>query len=162
MGQPKNNVPWSACEARAFEQFADANDLAEALFAPGQLGRDATAAILSISHTSMNQVSWFERWGHALVVRPPVWIIRQENYDADMKEFLRRIDQLNPQAVSHNPTARHANDYSGVPDLSQAAITNLQKWYCQDFAFYDLCEDWLEKHQNTSGESPVNQQGFRR
>ena len=148
MGQPLYNVPWSACEALTFQQFADANDLAEALFSPGQLGRDATAAILSISHTSMNQVSWFERWGHALTVRPPVWIIRQENYATDMREFLRRIGHPDVVAASQDPHARHANDYSNVPELSQKAIENLHRWYCQDFAFYDLCEDWLKRNQD--------------
>jgi hypothetical protein len=155
-GQPLYNVEWSACETEAFNRFAHANDLAEALFEPGEAGLAATAAILSISHTSMNQVSWFERWGHALTVRPPVWIIRQEQFDADMASFLDRLGVPSAPVETRDAKRSHANDYGDVPALSPKAIENLKRWYCQDLAFYALCEDWIERqHHLTAAAAAV-------
>lgn len=153
MGRPLYDFPWSICETEAFTRFEHANDLAEALFEPGRTGHDATAAILSISHTSMNQVNWFERWGYAMTVRPPVWIIRQEQFQTDMASFLGQIGKPDILA-SKDPKAVHSNDYKDVPPLSAKAVENLRRWYCQDFAFYELCENWIESQQSGTEDRP--------
>lgn len=151
-GQPRYNSPWSPCEAEAFSRFAHANDLAEALFEPGKTGLAAMAAIKSISHTSMQQIDWFCRWGFALHNRPPVWIIRQERFDEDLRALLGKLGVPDDITPSADPSKRHANDYSGTPRLSDKAINNLDRWYAQDLEFYRGCEDWLDR-QTPSAEA---------
>lgn len=144
-GQPRIYVEWSRAEALAFGAFEHANDLAEGLFQPGERGLLAAQAISAIRHTSMQQVDWFERIGF-LSVRPPVWIIRQENFEPDFDAFLARMglgltcSSLQP---AKDPAAAHRNDYSRTPELSDLAQENLRRWYARDFVFYELCEQWM-------------------
>lgn len=142
-GQPRNYVEWSAQEAMAFANFEHANDLAEALFAEGARGREATAAMRSIRHCSRNLVDWFRFNGHMFEARPPIWIIRQEQFDADLQIFLDRIGYGKEVPVATDKTGTHANSYEKTPPLSDKAQSNLRAWYAQDYAFLDLCEHWM-------------------
>ena len=144
-GQPRNYNEWSVHEAAAFETFAHANDLAEALFQPGERGFLAAQAMQSIRHTAQQQFDWFTRAAF-LSARPPVWIVRQEAFDADMEELLKRlgVDVPLSDLVASDDTAAHKNDYSKAPDLSEQAKENLKRWYARDFVFYDICDDWIK------------------
>ena len=109
-------------------------------------GRDATAAMKSGRHTCRNLVDWFEFCGYVFEVRPPIWIIRQEQFQADLDVFLSRIGydgQLNLVPVSDRKS--NIANYDGIPELSDTARTNLRRWYAQDYAFIDLCEAWLNE-----------------
>lgn len=146
-GQPRIYVEWTRPEALAFAKFQHANDLAEALFRPDAAGHDAAQAIQSIRHTAMQQIDWFERVGF-LDLRPPVWIIRQENFAADFGVFLERLGlplgfgDLTPAT---DAAAAHSNDYSQAPPLSDLAKDNLRRWYARDLVFYDLCVEWMRR-----------------
>ncbi|WP_225028443.1 hypothetical protein [Xinfangfangia pollutisoli] len=142
-GRPLNDIEWRPGERIAFERFEHANDLAEALFSGGETGRAATQAILSISHTAMNQSLWVMTIGYFLHTRPPVWIIRQERFDADFLEFLRRADHGGTFAPTDDPVRAHRNDYAGTPPISALGQQNLRRWYAQDYAFLDVCETWM-------------------
>lgn len=147
-GQPRLYVEWSSYEAYAFRTFSDANDLAESLFRNDELGRAATRAISSLRHTAMHQIDWFEG-ALNFELRPPVWIIRQEKFNEDFNVFLSRlgvsarIDDLN---VAVDDKTAHKNEYSGTPELSDLGKRNLRAWYSRDFAFYDLCTDWIHRN----------------
>ena len=149
-GQPRIYVEWTKPEALAFARFEHANDLAEALFRDDARGHDAAQAIQSIRHTAMQQIDWFERIGF-LDLRPPVWIIRQENFAADFGVFLARMGlpigfaDLRPAT---DDAAAHRNDYSQVPPLSDLAKENLRRWYARDFVFYDLCVQWMRRQDS--------------
>jgi hypothetical protein len=146
-GQPRYYKPWTPHDEIAFTEFEHANDLAESLFEPGQTGNAACAAMKSIIHTSMNQCDWFSCTGNFLKLRPPVWIVRQENLEADMITLMSRaFPDIDPSRIdfSTDEVGSHRNDYSGVPPLSEKAKENLARWYAQDFAFYDMCDAWLE------------------
>lgn len=147
-GQPRNFVEWSKYEAPSFERFPHANDLAEALFLPGQDGQDATAAMRSIRHPSRNLVDWFRFCGHMFDVRPPVWIIRQEHLQSDLEVFLKRIGYDGPLADEAR-SKDHTNDYENIPELSPLAQENLRRWYVQDYAFIDMCETWMNRSAET-------------
>lgn len=152
-GRPVYDVPWTKCEAVAFRDFDHANDLAEALFEPGERGVQATQAMISIRHTGQNLVSWFFLQGNIFEVWPPLWIIRQEQFEQDFDEFLNRAGLERPAAP---PADRlHANDYSDTPPLSELAKEKLRRWYAQDFAFYDACESWLAMQDPSTGETVV-------
>ena len=145
-GRPTHFSEWTEHERFAFARFPHANDLAEALFAPGQPGRDAISAIRSISHCSSNLVDWFRFCGYLFELRPPVWIIRQEQFSADLGVFLRRIGYKGCVDIAPERQKSHASDYVGIPDLSDTARANLRQWYAQDYAFLDLCEIWLTEN----------------
>jgi hypothetical protein len=73
MGRPRLNNPWSPSETLIFEEFAHANDLAEALFRCDARGRKAMSAMLTIGHIGHSQVDWFKKAGDIFSLRPPVW-----------------------------------------------------------------------------------------
>ncbi|WP_101066292.1 sulfotransferase family 2 domain-containing protein [Roseovarius salinarum] len=145
-GWPRHaNGKWSPDEALAFETFAEANDLAEALFLTDDRGRDAFCAMNSVEHTAMEQTDWFMFMGYFLKTHPPVWIIRQEHFEADLDILLDRLDVPRDSIeLSSDPARAHINPYDH-PDLSQKAIDNLTRWYAQDIAFYGMCEAWLTR-----------------
>lgn len=130
-------------ELRAFALFESANDLAEALFLPGQRGIDAALAMKSIRHISRNLVDNFTLHGFDLELRPPVWIIRIEHLQQDLAEFLRRIGHDRPVDISGTDPVARRQSYDGVPPLSDLARENLRRWYAQDFEFLRACEAWL-------------------
>lgn len=134
----------NTCETHAFQQFASANELAEALFLAGRLGIDAALAMKTIRHASRNLVDTFTLHGLDLFLRPPVWIIRIEHLQEDMAEFLRRIGYNGPVKLAGDDPAARKQTYDGAPPLSDLAKQNLRRWYAQDFEFLRGCEAWLE------------------
>jgi hypothetical protein len=145
-GQPRVYSEWSKHEAIAFDKFEHANQLAEALMLEDSLGRDARAAIKSISHTGMQQVDFFQRCAF-LQQQPPLTIIRQEQFEADMQRLFSLLGlNLNVSELTSNDAVKaHKNDYEDTPPLSDLAIVNLSKWYVQDYFFYATCEEWLSR-----------------
>jgi hypothetical protein len=107
----------------------------------------AWAAINSIRHTAQNQSDWFYLRGNFLRLTPPVWIIRQENFNEDFEIFLKRAGYniaLEDIMTRPDPTASNRGDYSDIPPISEKGKENLRRWYAQDFELYRACEDWLE------------------
>lgn len=145
-GQPRIYNEWTEDEHIAFSKFEHANDLAENLFRNDRLGYEAAQAIFSISHTSRQQIDWFQRAGQFLTLNPPIWIIRQEHFDEDFSEFLSRGKiglSYSDLKVSEDAVTAHKYDYADTPTLSDTAIANLERWYARDFVFYELCEAWM-------------------
>ena len=145
-GQPLMFNEWRKHEAIAFSLFEHANELAENLFCDGDRGKQARMAVKSIIHTGMQQCDWFLGCGF-LDQQPPITIIRQEHFILDMQRLLTLLNvdvDVNTLVVTDDTTA-HKNDYTSVPPLSDLALENLKKWYLQDYYFYELCEEWLEK-----------------
>lgn len=148
-GRPRLNIEWSAYEHKSFNTFEHANDLAESLFEPGELGAVASSAITAIGHISKHQIDWFAGIGF-LELRPPVWIIRQEHLKEDYASFLARLglEKLTQYIVpAENPAIAHINDYTGVPIFSMKAIQNLRSWYARDFVFYENCIKFIQDNK---------------
>lgn len=147
-GQPRLHAEWTRYEAYAFERFEHANDLAEALFRKDEAGRAATQAISSIRHTAMQQIDWFEGMLN-FDIRPPLCIVRQECLEQDFEFLLKTLNLnigLGQLKLATDDVNAHRNDYSQAPQLSELAISNLRSWYARDFAFYDLCLDWIDRN----------------
>ncbi len=143
-GMPKGYAEWSSHEAKAFSDFASANDLAESLFEDSEYGRKAIAAILSIRHTSMDQTHWFYNCGNFLHSdKPPFTIIRVEMFDSDFSDFHEKLGLHETYLPSEQKIVAHRNDYSKTPELSDIARANLRHWYRQDYQFLTYCEHWL-------------------
>tara|TARA_B100001057_G_scaffold490230_1_gene578068 strand:- start:1318 stop:2028 length:711 start_codon:yes stop_codon:yes gene_type:complete len=132
-------------EKKAFENFNHANDVAENLFSENVIGEHAHQAIKSISHNSMHQIDWFQgKFNFEL--QPPITIIRQEHFKEDMQRFLNllNVDLEISNLTTEDKIIAHKNDYDNVPHLSEKALTNLKRWYVQDYEFYRMCERWLK------------------
>lgn len=145
-GQPRINSDWSPDEKIAFSEFSDANSLAEALFGNGAAATSAFNAMRSISHVAMHQHGWFAHYGQFLQQRPPVHIIRQEHFDADLAVLLRKLALNEALSATDDPVAAHKNDYAERKTLSPRAIKNLERWYAIDIQFYRQCSDWIAQH----------------
>lgn len=145
-GLPRLFKDWTPHEAKAFADFPEANDLAESLFEEGPAGLKAMTAMKSISHCSMDQIGWFDRRGSFLLLHPPVGIVRQEMFDADMALLAQAAGFALPGHLDPEGRAAHRNDYAATPPLSEKARRNLRDWYRQDFEFYARCEDWIVSH----------------
>ncbi|WP_298470068.1 sulfotransferase family 2 domain-containing protein [uncultured Erythrobacter sp.] len=142
-GRPLNDIAWTPHEETAFANFEHAADLAEALFAPGEQGLKAASAMKSIRHTAQDQIDWFALAGDIFTVRPPVWVLRQEHLEADLKVLIERLGLDFTPEPRRDTKGAHANDYSGIPELTETGIANLKLWYAQDFAFYEAVETWM-------------------
>lgn len=142
-GQPLNNIPWTPYEAQAFATFEHANELAEALFSEGELGMRALAAMKSIEHTAQDQIDWFAKTGDIFTVRPPIWVLRQEQFEQDFATFLARAGITVIPKLRVDPVGAHGNNYSSSLPLSEKAKSNLRRWYSQDYAFYEAVETWM-------------------
>ena len=142
-GQPRMLREWTAFEREAFGDFEHANDLAEALFEPGHSGLRALCAMKSIFHCAEDQLNWFLLTGYFLRIRVPLMIVRQEHFESDVKFLFRLLSIPSPPVFDRSKVGRHANNYVDVPPLSPKAITNLRRWYAQDFEFYEKLNHWL-------------------
>jgi hypothetical protein len=149
-GRPLNDVAWTDHEVAAFANFEHASDLAEALFAPGEIGMKAVAAMKSIRHTAQDQIDWFALSGDIFTVRPPVWVLRQEHFDADLAVLLDRLGVDFTPEMRRDATGAHANCYDGLPPLTERGIENLRRWYAQDLAFYEAVEAWMMQQLSTT------------
>ncbi|MEO0462985.1 MAG: hypothetical protein AAF127_07625 [Pseudomonadota bacterium] len=145
-GRPHNDFPWTANEETAFTRFEHANDLAEALFEPGELGMKAMAAMKSIRHTAQDQADWFAMAGDIFSVRPPVWVIRQEHFESDFSILMDKLGVDFTPEPRRDALGAHSNDYSDVPALSDVSKEKLRLWYAQDFALYDAVETWMAQN----------------
>lgn len=144
-GQPKLLVPWTRHETLAFADFEHANDLAEALFSQDDRGLLAFRAIKSIGHTAQNQVDWIAPMGYFLKRRPPIAILRQEQFDSDLAAVSAYVGEDIRKYITTDPKNAHRNDYSAVPPLTELAVSNLERWYAQDIEFYRLCSSWMDR-----------------
>ena len=83
----------------------------------------ATAAMRSIGHLARNQVDWFPFRGSMLEVRPPVWILRTETFEPDMRVLLDRLGITTEVSLADDAVLSHSFDYADVPALSGSRFT---------------------------------------
>lgn len=142
-GLPRARIPWTPDEARAFERFPHANDLAEALFEPGPHGDDARDAIQAIAHTARHLVDPFMGCGFLFHTRPPVGILRQEHFADDLRALLDDLGVRATYALSEEASVAHRSAAQHTVPLSTHAVSNLRRWYVRDVWFHARCEAWI-------------------
>lgn len=145
-GRGGKNV-WSPSEAISFQEFEHAVDLAEALFDDSPRGELARGAMHSIQHIRKFHSMWFHPLGHFLKTQPPIWIIRQEMFDHDIEIFARRLGLDAAPATRADAYRGKIADYTDIPELSQKAKKNLERWYSADIWFYTDCVNWLNRSE---------------
>ena len=141
-GQPRTYVEWNTHEAWAFENFGNANVLAEVLYDDTPRGNAARKAMQSINHVRQHQHSWFKTVPNFLKNRAPFYILRQECLSDDLKHLWEMLGLQDIPVVATDKVRAHKNDYSGTKELSELAIVNLKRWYQKDFEFIEACDAW--------------------
>lgn len=146
-GAPKNYNEWSINESKAFSKFEHANELAEALYEKGGNGQEALHAMLSIRHVNTYQVDWIKSLNKDIFEDENlIGIIRQENFNNDVIQILKKLNIKNPrEKISNNEIDAHKNDYTNIPNLTEKAKKNLSIWYSQDWLFYEKCVGYIRK-----------------
>lgn len=139
---------WSASEALSFQYFDHAVDLAEALYDDSHRGLEARGAMHSIQHLRRNQYRWFEPNGFFLQQHPPVWILRQEQFDDDVAQFVRRLGLEQSNLTRADDFRAKVASYADLPDLTKKAVSNLERWYSADIEFYKDCVRWISENSN--------------
>lgn len=140
-GRPVRVIPRTEAEDRVFDRFAEAVELAEALFQDGEQGRAAAQAMTTLRHAAQHQWQWFMMQGHFLDLRPPAYILRQEHFATDLAALQRKLGVEGH--TDDAPTKSRKTDYSAIPELTERARENLLRWYAADMAFYSMCCDWV-------------------
>lgn len=143
--QPRLYREWTPGEREAFLRFPEANDLAESLFAPGQRGREAFAAMQSIGHMPFQHLRFKVR--DIFGGRPPLCVLRQERLRHDVAYLLRMLGVDGDVSLPADSTRAHRSDAAQAPPLSEKAITNLTVWYAVDIEYYRLLDAWMDEQQ---------------
>lgn len=148
-GLPLRLHPWHGPETVAFGRFQHANDLAEALFAPGADGAAALQAMKAIHHLNDDQIDWFLMRADLFWAYAPLAILRQEHLQADLGALLVKlgVPDRAETLLADTGEMRNATDGMDKPPLSPLARENLARWYAQDSAFYAVCEHWIAERQ---------------
>lgn len=144
-GQPRTYVEWREREAWAFGKFEHANDIAEALYDDTERGEDARKAMHSINHVRQHQHHWFDAVPEFLESWPPVYILRQECFEADLQRLYAVLGLKEEPVMGHDKKSSHRNDYSSTAALSDVSVRNLERWYKDDLDFIARCDAWRDK-----------------
>jgi hypothetical protein len=145
--QPRLYREWTDGERAAYEQFPEANDLAESLFSESRMGRYAFEAMQNIGHMSY-QHSWF-KISDVLDKRQPISVLRQEKLAEDVARLLRKLGVDDSISLPADNTKAHRNEYFKTPPLSEKGVRNLQIWYAADIEYYRLINEWVEAGQKS-------------
>lgn len=143
--QPRRYRAWNAGEREAFLRFPEANDLAESLFAPGHLGREAFAAMQSIGHMQFQHARFKIR--DILGARPPLCVLRQQRLSHDVGHFLRMLGIDGSVSLPSDAARAHRSDSAQGLPLSEKAIANLTTWFAVDVEYYRLIDAWMDEQQ---------------
>ena len=61
---------------------------------------------------------------------------------------LLNVDTKISNLITKDEIITHKNSYNQIPPLSEKAMANLQRWYIQDYMFYEMCETWLKENNH--------------
>lgn len=154
-GQPRYFMPWTPGEAAAFARFETPNALALALSssdpAERQAGEDAMRSILHVKDSYWN---WFESRDYFLSRVPDLFFIGYQEQLADDFEVLRNKLFLPCLTLPQDDVCAHRNPEDVDRKLERAAVANLKRWYKDDFAFVELCQDIMRQREAVHGQLP--------
>ena len=142
-GRPRYDVPWTERERIAFAHFPSANELAMALSSPDDSRRRlAGNAMRDIGHVRDHYWRWFGNEAYLSSRRRDVLFVgAQEQLERDISELSRILG-----TAIHLPSdevGAHRNPLAAPRELQDQAVTNLRRWYAQDYAFLALLREWF-------------------
>lgn len=145
-GKPRYHFPWSSAEKRAFRRFKHPNQLAEALSSLNPFKRYfAVTAMKSIGHIKHTYQSFLGTLNFIQENKDQIaYIGHQPEFDQDLirlRVLLKIDEEIKPP---QDEIRAHRNPQDLDKSLSNKAITNLKKWYKNDYAIYRWCLAWRE------------------
>lgn len=142
-GQPGRRVPWSAGERRAFERFASANALAEALGSgDADMRLRAEAAMDAIGHLRRPLALWLESDAYLRSRLDDVLLLGLQERLAEDFSRLRVLLNLPDAAVLPDGDAlAHRAPQDADRHLSKPGAANVMAWYADDCRLFELCRD---------------------
>lgn len=154
-GRPRYFMRWTPGEEAAFRRFESPNALALALSSAAAPERQAAeTAMRSILHVRDSYWKWFESREYFLSRRPDLFFIGFQEQLADDFEVLRNKLFLPCLTLPQDDVYAHRNPADLDRSLEPIAVTNLKRWYAEDFAFVDLCREVLHEREALHGHLP--------
>jgi hypothetical protein len=123
-------MPWTQDETIAFENFSDANELAESLFSDSLRGLAAHDAMKSIKHVADFQIDWITS-ANVLTAHWPAAVLNQKTLEQDFNQLLKKLNMQSVVLPTQNTATEHASM------LSDRAIENIKIWYQRDIKFVE-------------------------
>lgn len=153
-GLPRHHHAWTPAEQAAFERFATANALAEALSANSvEELTAAREAMLSIGHVRqsladfLDSPAFLQREGRCIA-----FIGEQSAFDSDLA-VLRRLLDIDPDILAPaDDVGSHRMPAGMNRFLSEQALANLRDWYAADYPILEWCR---EKRRTLLAEMPA-------
>jgi ABC-type multidrug transport system ATPase subunit len=140
-GKPYFDIPWSVHEQRVFTWFSDANSLAEALYSENKLLRNrALYAFYEMTFLNISLVNYYKSSG--LIESRKEDILFCGNMDQPIptiKQLLTRLD-IDSTGADRFFDKDEENIANKSSELSDQAISNLKKWYSNDYEIYHYLE----------------------
>lgn len=140
-GKPRYYTPWTPAERVAFSQFSSAESLGLALSSDDVHERArAYTAMSVIRHVRDSYWDWFGNWEYmearADDILLIIWLPDLTATFPRLRELLGLPDTVELPSDDLNS---HRSPAGTNKHLSEAARTNLERWYGRDYAFIDLC-----------------------
>jgi len=144
--RPRYHVPWSEGEKKAFETFANANDLALALESDSRTMRSmAEQAMKDIQHVRQPLCYYLGDLNYFLKREADIFFIGfQNNLDADAERLVKKLKLPNLK-LSNDPVIAHSTKPNDKSRLTQEAKDILAKFYKKDVEIYEYL---LKKYAN--------------
>jgi hypothetical protein len=141
-GRPRYHYPWREEEKVAFARFQTPDELGHALSASDRSLRTAAeAAMRGIGHLNTGYSFWL---GDARSFRGRVddvfFIGFQDRLDDDFEQLKKRLG-LPLDAELPRGDAAHRAPSGSDTRLGELARANLERWYADDIALVQLCQD---------------------
>lgn len=140
-GAPAHHYPWTPAERTAFSKFKTPNDLAEALSGPEQ--EDAREAMDAISHLRFPLSYWLGSLDYLRSRRPDILYCgdaKNLGFDFEhLKALFGLPDQL---SLPHSAEAAHRAPAHSSTKISPTEVTNLQRWFENDYRIIDYLQTW--------------------
>ena len=140
-GQPRHNHPNTEAEVQAFARFATPNELANALSSSTSASRsDAEEAMRGINHVRIHYADWFHGHDYFLSRQDDLFFIGfQESLAQDFDLLRTKLGLPTEVRLPQDPVAAHRRPADQPHVLDAQAVHNLQSWYADDLAFFELC-----------------------
>jgi hypothetical protein len=147
-GKPRYYFPWTDAEEEAFRRYPTPNELALALSSddPDER-RSAAEAMQSIQHVGDTYSRWYESEEYFLSRLSDALLVgRAERLDEHFTRLRMSLNLSSEAALPDSNKKAHKNPYSELDThLDGEARRNLEKWYSEDYAFLELCDQHADQ-----------------
>lgn len=121
-------------ENESFKNFFNANHLAESFFSDDiEIKNKARSAMENIKNINDPYTNYFSK--ENLIERKPIFVLETEKLDSDFSELCKKLKLEKTELPLEENIVNQSNYFYNI-ELSEKAISNLKKWYKNDFDLY--------------------------